>query len=547
MPQSKSDDRPSQPIRVFLSYAAEDSAWKDNFVHGDWFGSHLRNPEIFDYRYTGLPFGQISEELGKRIASADAIIAFLSRDYICQKYTVLELELALAQTDPAGNSEPALFVPVIMDNQAREWWRDKISSYPPGRWLEDHAFRDFRNALGTDPLPIVTAKGLTVDDVIHRIREVARLIAQTLKDRRAGRDTAGPGEPNSADKKVDASTVVVLGHPTALHSERLRESAAELAEELTSQGVPTLPVRDEWLNEEIDLHSVPAEEEAHKSLGRLLEAGALFVQPVASGEAREHAANPDVTLTRLRLAAESESATVPPEDESQSSLPRIVLWLPRGQSCRAFEAKARENGEANPAFRIDPPGGLAAWIAERSGVRTAGDAVPVLALEEWTAPRPSAHTAEIRAKLKNGIEAPVRDVLKTPPRLLLFSGELLRRQFQVDRPRRAIVAVNDLNTNQAASPREAKLSLEQKLGQIETGLRGILDELGEDKPDIFRVALLAQHGRYMPYVKYPDSQRFEAWCLLPFTDYLEPDHDAASIFRTYLTEWASAQAAVSPA
>ena len=305
-------------------------------------------------------------------------------------------------------------------------------------------------------------------------------------------------------------------------------------------------VPDGWFNEGLD--EVPEDNGAgtalRETLDDLLRAGAVFVQPTAPGEAREHARTPDTTLDRLQQCAgrDAPEGAIGGADGQAAALPRIVIWLPHGQAGREFDTRVTAQADANPAFRTDDPRGLAAWLL-RPGRN--GETVPVLAFEEWSG-KPNWDTAAIFAKLRSGLEASVRDVLDRKPPFWGFCDDMLLEQLRALSDRKAIIAVHDLNTSFAATREEAQRSLEQKLGEVEADIQPVLDELGSAKPDLFRVALLAQHGRHMPFVDYPVSGRFEEWRLLRFVGAgreLEPDQGATKVFRNYVSRWVAATGA----
>src|SRR3954452_7840309 len=102
----------SGPVRVFLSYAHEDAAWRDKVLkHLGW----LRNTNqlaVFDDRQI-KPGAEWDATIKEQLESASIIILLISPDFVNSKYCgVVELLGALARVK-AGD---ARVVPIICDH-----------------------------------------------------------------------------------------------------------------------------------------------------------------------------------------------------------------------------------------------------------------------------------------------------------------------------------------------------------------------------------------------------------------------------------------------
>jgi hypothetical protein len=178
--------------RIFLSYAAEDAAWKSNFIYRDWFGDLLGPVTFTDYKMgENLPFGALNDWLESEVQDATAFIPFISKSYIAKNYPVREWWAGLSKKVHRN----LIFVPIILDGSGKLWWSTLKKEGFLGDLGNDYAYSDFTDGNGR-PAQIITATGLPVDSVTRRIGELARLIRAQIEELRRARDAdarAGPG------------------------------------------------------------------------------------------------------------------------------------------------------------------------------------------------------------------------------------------------------------------------------------------------------------------------------------------------------------------
>src|SRR5262249_25663478 len=190
----------------------------------------------------------------------------------------------------------------MLDNRAKVWWAELRQQGELSALPGDYAFRNFTDERGK-PVRITGD-----ESVLMQIGDLAREIRKVLVPPPAP-DRAPVAEPNYSD-------VFILGHPIHRFSEEVAAQADALADAAREQGLRVNMWRDGWLKGS----AVGAKPE--DLLGR----NAVFVQPLAAGEASDHVAEVGKTqrqLTRLGI---------------QNA--RVVLWLPSEQSDPEFEAHA---------------------------------------------------------------------------------------------------------------------------------------------------------------------------------------------------------------
>jgi hypothetical protein len=181
--------------RVFLSYAGAAEDWVHTFCQ--WF--RVRDAMLVDYKDTAS-FGSIADWVFENEAAG--LVAFVSGTYISSKYSQqLELDLALERC-AAGR---LVLVPVIMDANARVWWKERTQSFRQRFGLSDidsYAYADFVHSSGVRPVDIIGDKGIPIPGVVRRIQDLAEMLSEELR-----RDPPIP--------PLRRPEIVVLGHPTA--------------------------------------------------------------------------------------------------------------------------------------------------------------------------------------------------------------------------------------------------------------------------------------------------------------------------------------------
>jgi hypothetical protein len=524
--------------RIFLSYAREDAAWQGNFVHDHWFKSHLGNAVLQDYLETAN-FGPISGWIDDQICEADAVLAFISRHYVASENTQREWRLALDLHARMG----LVVVPVMMDDQAKAWWEQQATQ------LREHfteavgtsyAYADFRHRKGVGPVPILTEDG-PIDTVTRRIGDIARLIAERLRERDKrplATERSRLGSVRSADPRRppelavsegaallaaarDVSPpVVLLGHPTSMMQDEVVVEVSALDAALADQGIRPHHWADQWADSAAARYQQEAE---------MARQAALFLQPAAPREALLWGRTPDTIGEMLR-------ETVQDDIEAAQHLQhsRIVLWLPKSLPNAAFASlTAARSGDHNPLLCHATPSELADQVRQISGVSYGP--VPIVTIE-------TLEQNHLREALRLGCEEALAGVVEPPPQSWDFFGsELLQKQLSVIDGARAIVAVHDLNTGRARSFREAYEAVESKVKGHQDLADQVLRRLGRQL-NLFWTVMLVQKVDLLPIVTFPGRRRPN---VMPLTfrkhsDPLRPvipDPQLTPMFRSYLREW----------
>ena len=510
----------SLPI-VFLSFASEDAAWKTNFINRAWFGDLLGPVKLFDYQLgDNLPFGSLDEWVDGKIRSAAVFVAFISRFYIEKHYPLLEWWAAIT---PASKQD-LIFVPIMLDGSAKQWWADIKRQGQLHELGEDYAYADFTDDSGR-PCEIITVLG-PVDKTIRRIGELARAVREYLQ--KHSKSTGATAAIRGLPPEREANPIAVLGHPSAIADPDVASLTDALVKALSERGQKPIHWSDRWRSNA----------SARSLRSELSTNNAIFVQPVGPGDAGDLAQSPQTLLTWIQrgLGLAAINGTL-----GKSGF-KTILWLPSGLHDEAFVAAASStSNQANYFLRNDDPETLASWLrAEFTDTRL--PEVPILTLEEVD--RDDA--GRLRTALHTGFRAVVREVINPPPETWTFQGEMLAKQISELQVNRAIVAVHDLNTGTSHGHREARQQLEQKLGAVTIDVERAVKMAGRKDLKLFWCALIVQKAEYLPWVKYPSPSRFEEWCLLPFAP--QPEKEELSpmvrpkplethVFRTYLRDW----------
>ena len=214
----------------------------------------------------------------------------------------------------------------MLDADAVSWWQDLRKQGKLTALSRDYAYVSFFDAAGR-PLDIRPED----TQVNGKIAPLALQIRQDLEIPQV-REGAGPSpqKPSSA-AAAEGIYVVVLGHPTVALPPEMGEPIRKLCEGLKGRGVRMQAWRDGWRRKA----------DARGQIGSA--ANAIFVQPVAEGEAADLAANPGVIAQYLEAAGCPNA--------------KVALWLPSGFNDHDFKGgpKRRAARARFPRFAQTPP------------------------------------------------------------------------------------------------------------------------------------------------------------------------------------------------
>jgi hypothetical protein len=502
--------------KVFLSFAREDWPWVESFIKPDWF--NIAPAELQSY-LTGynLEFGELGKWIDRTVNEAAAVIAFISENYRQKAAPQKEFDQAL----DAYQKRRLIFVPIMLDADAKSWWAERRKQGSLCALPDDYMYSDWTDV--TDRLDI-----LENPKAQSRIERIAREIRNIL----VGHASSDHSETTPSPP---GSTVVVLGHPTNRRAEEVAAQSDELIKAAEAEDLSVRIWMDQWL----------IKNTARAELGVARTSDAVFVQPLAAGEASEHAE--DVTKTGRRLATAG-IIKAP-----------VVLWLPRGQSDPEFEKGAKGLTEplpgladlqTTPALRVGSASELAAGLRVLLSPNQSNDD-PVVQIEtvgSTTGP-PDREATRLSKELTELFGNIVNDVIRVdnsspwPFWDTQFVGQIALMQGS-----RAIVAVHDLDVTPSVDTRASRKRIENKFQRMQDYVQQT-DKAGKMK--FFWAALLCKNANALPFARYPYDARYRDWRLLSFervdprpagTEHaLRPDPASLGVFRSELYTWADAR------
>lgn len=503
-----------EPKVLFLSYASEDHEWVKQFTDPKWFD--VAPIQKRDYLAGDkLEYGELGPWIDERLDEAHAVIAFISEKYRQKTAPLAELQRALEKYQ----RDRLIFVPIMLDSKAKSWWAKRRKEGGLKELPDDFVYSDFTDGNGSIDIAADS-------EAQSRIARISKRIKDTLID-------PSPSDRSEAAEPMPTPTVVVLGHPTNRPSQDIAAQSIELARAAQAEDLLVRSWKDGWL----------IKTAAREELGLSQPSDAVFVQPLAPGEAAEHAEDVGKTAKRLSQAG-------------VNSAP-VVLWLPSGQSDLAFEQLAKDATEPwptlpdlrlTPALRVGSPGDLATGLRAMLRPSLSPDN-PVVQIETVGSPegsRPDLEATLLAERLRQLFGDIVKEVV-TPEASSpwQFWGTQFPKQIALIRGSRAIVAVHDLHVTPSANDRVKQQSIELKFQQMQ-------DYVGEagkaGKLKVFWAALLCKTASALPFARYPHNARYKDWRLLGF-ERVDPSRGAASpvrpdpaslgVFRNELFAWAS--------
>jgi TIR domain len=498
--------------KIFLSFASEDDPWIRWFVKDIWFTKQIGNVRLQDYAAgDNLEFGELGQWVDEHVDEAAAVVAFISQYYMQKKWTVEELK----KTMTAFRRKRLIFVPVMMDAEAKNWWADLRRQGELNALPVDYMYCDY------------TVGGKTAsisgnDEIQRRIAVLARAIRDAL---------VLPSTPSRSTEPLQLrqSEVIVLRHPTNRLAEEVSIQADALASAARGESLSVQIWNDGWLKDASARRSPSG-------------TTAVFVQPLAAGEASEHVTDLGKTSRRLATVGVSDAP--------------LILWLPTGQIDPDFENAALSSKEclpalptlqATPALRTDPANNLAGYIRGILPTTAALYDDPVLQIETVGSPpgmQPDTEATRLSEKLTQSFRNIVNEVVSTEASSPWpFWDKQFKAQIALIRGSRAIVAVHDLDVAPSADKVANRKRIELKFQQMQDYAR---QTVNASNLKFFWAALLYKNASSLPFARYPFDARYKDWRLLSFEPAEDnsagspvPDLASLGVFRSELKAWAA--------
>jgi hypothetical protein len=508
--------------RIFFSYASEDGYWVEAFKKSTAFKS-IGCVRVLDYAAEEVGYGPLGAALGEQLHRSAVVIAFVSRDYSKKVWTIAEWEQSLTE----AQRRRLLFVPIMLDADATAWWQSLRKQGKLTSLSRDYAYVTFTDAGGgrLDIRPEDT-------QVNGKIARLARQIRDDLE----GATPLGAERADPPPVTVEASNIVVLGHPKAALPQEMMAYIGALAETLKHRGVLVELWKDGWRRKP----------EARGKAA--VNSDTVFVQPLAESEAADMASDRGATGVYLGEAGFPNA--------------KVVLWLPAAFHDPDFEAAAASSADARtfPGLRVETPRALADWL---EGYRNRSDSgsqtkiqIKTIGLMDGPPSQQSAASQRVIERLRDqfiNIAANLVDNPAPEPPPWEFWGDQFAEHLKRLPGNRTIIAIHDLDVTPDSNGSVEK-QLQSRFDEILTAVRKEQEARSNDgRPPLnaFLAALLVRTASALPFNEYPYDGRYREWRLLGFAPpngagpgdepRLEPNPASLAVFRQKLFSWAHPQ------
>jgi hypothetical protein len=528
-----SESEASLAPRIFLSYASEDFNWVQEFKQK--FTAQLGGVAVVEDFKDGcnLSFGPLERWLDKRVNEATVIIAFVSRNYYGKAWTVAEWQRGLTRAQRGQ----VIFVPVMMDADARAWWSRLRTNGELAALSSDYQYSNFASDTGR---PANLNEHATIAQMSNLAAELLGMI-NSAPVRHGGGDSdktrrraATPGfgivsQPEPQEQPADPANdsgviasaspdIFLLGSPVGRFDVGLEVQVNAASDELQKLALSPKRWGDGWRNDAAKRLPLPSPNERP-----------IFVQPLAAGEVDEPLAYAAKTAERLTTVSVKSA--------------QVALWLPSGQDDQAFEAASNSAAASTfPALRTDTPQGLAIWLRDLVRPWVPADiVVQVEAIGYPEGSEPDVSTTQLADDLRQCFSGIVNNAIHASPGLWEFYQDMITEQIKMLPGNRSIIAVHDLDITPSANFEAIRAALEVKLNLAQGAVEQVNKErAGTRRVEPFFTALLVKHAKALPFANYPLNGRFKDWRLLRFDRAeVKPVPASLAVFRGQLHKWAA--------
>jgi hypothetical protein len=166
--------------RVFLSYPREAAGYVEDFA--PLFRAQAGDPEVHFYGDTPVAVGDLSEELQGAISDAAVFVCFLNSSYDKSHACLKEFAIACDLQVAAGGikSTERLLVPVVLDEQGREFWNKSTEPNGPAAWARGLLYSNLTDPrTGMHPAPIRGDSGYN-GPIQRRIEDLGKKVRRTM-------------------------------------------------------------------------------------------------------------------------------------------------------------------------------------------------------------------------------------------------------------------------------------------------------------------------------------------------------------------------------
>jgi hypothetical protein len=166
--------------RVFLSYSREVANYVEDFA--PIFRAQAGDPEVYFYTDTPLAVGDLSEELRLAISDAAVFLCFLDSSYGTSRACLKEFALACELQVAAGGirSTERVLVPVVLDEEGREFWTKSTEPTGPAPWAQGLIYSNLTDPrTGMHPAPIRVDAGYN-SSIQRRIENLGKRVKRTM-------------------------------------------------------------------------------------------------------------------------------------------------------------------------------------------------------------------------------------------------------------------------------------------------------------------------------------------------------------------------------
>jgi hypothetical protein len=493
----------SRPVRLFLSYVRDTYPFVKSFISA-FLSTEGNKFEPLNWLNEGVPAGNILEkDLQEQIEKSEIFVAVICQDY---EHRIAAKELQWAIDLWNRRAGQLRIIPLILNRSGLDYW-ERVTADTPG--LAQVTYQSFYDVDNPNKWICPDDDRADLIQDVYALRKEA--IRQFFNDNSALNGDSANHVPVQQQGSVPAEletvpqAVVLLGRPTGVKLDPALDGAVQQASTdavtaLRNAGITVETWPDRWRTSEVEQPLPKCDAGAPAD-------AAVFVQPLSPVLAEKYLDQPNCLENDITWM-------LPREAKNVIAASKLVYWMPHGQVHDGFNAKAITDSEANPAFRIDDPVTLAAWIGrmlEQDGPN------PVVAYQDIEDPETTDgggqfYRSELQELLREEVKSLVEPVLPEDDddkELHPFSfgrndpakpDKALEKTLQMLARRRPILIAHNLNNSgngvlKRGSPRRQII---QTFRNVQEKADRVLEARGVTKEKVFWLGFLTQGHDLLP-------------------------------------------------